>query len=72
MLNLSRYIAHRIEGNHLDYVRMIHLYPKRKEEIDRILIEEGYAYLIADVDKTLTTEFIEGLMTEKGEYIIAE
>lgn len=47
---MAKYIAHRIEGGHLDYTRMITLYPKYKEEIDRILTEEGYAYLIVNTE----------------------
>lgn len=47
---MAKYIAHRIEGGHLNYTRMITLYPQYKDEIDRILTEEGYGYLIAGAE----------------------
>lgn len=53
---MEKYLAHRIEGGHLDYSAVVKRYPKYKKEIDRILTEEGYQYLIVNGNEITINE----------------
>ena len=48
---MEKYLAHRIEGGHLDYTKVINKYPKYKPGIDAVLNAEGYSYIILGVPK---------------------
>lgn len=46
---MAGYLAMRIEKNKLDYVAVVNMYPQFKEDIDMILVNDGFAYLIVIV-----------------------
>lgn len=43
---MAKYLALRIEKGALDYTEVVTKYPQFKEEIDQILIADGYGHLI--------------------------
>lgn len=45
---MAGYLAMRIMGGHLDYLRVVTLYPQFKAGIDEILINEGREELIIE------------------------
>lgn len=46
---MAGYLAMRIEVGKLDYVAVTTLYPQFKEDIDMILINDGFEHLIITV-----------------------
>ena len=44
---MAAYLAYRIEKGKLNYSTVIHKFPQYKDEIDEILIADGYESLIA-------------------------
>lgn len=43
---LSRYLALQIRKGQADYIVVIDRYPQYKNEVDEILVSEGYEHLI--------------------------
>jgi hypothetical protein len=43
---MAAYLALRIEKGALDYLAVVTKYPQFKDEIDEVLISDGYEYLI--------------------------
>ena len=43
---MAAYLAYRIEKGKLNYTAVVNLYPQFKEDIDEILIADGYEHLI--------------------------
>lgn len=39
---MAAYFVYRIEAGKLDYNKVVERYPKYKEEINRLLLEDGY------------------------------
>lgn len=45
---MAGYLAMRIEAGKLDYVAVTNLYPQFKNDIDTILVNDGFEHLIVE------------------------